>query len=98
MHTRIEVATQIYLGLMVIYRDAVVLDSPLFAQQAIKMASELLAQESRNDTVGPAAMPATASPLERDQARQIVEDNQDLIAILKAASNASQRPEGSSLH
>lgn len=98
METRITVASQMFLGLVAVYRDAAVINPAIFAQQALHMADHLIAAEAKPVEGGPAAMPAASSALERDQIRQILESNGDLLEFLRAANVASAGPGSNTLH
>ncbi len=98
METRVIVASHMFLGLVVVYRDAAVINPDIFAQRALHMADHLLAAEAKTVPGSTAATPAAAAALEREQIRQILEGNEDVIAFLRAANATNAGPGGSSLH
>lgn len=98
MQTRLTVATQIFLGMQVVYKDSVVLNTMIFARKAMQMADALIAAEALPVSSGITSMPAASSPLELDQARSIAQDNEDLIAILRASNGLNQNPASNFLH
>lgn len=98
MQTRLNVATQIFLGMTVVYKDSVVLNTTTFALKAIQMADALIAAEGLPVSADIPAMPAASSPLESDQARDIARDSEELMAILRASNELSQGPGSSLLH
>lgn len=89
MQTRITVASQMLLGLIAVYRDAAIISPAIFAQQALHMADHLIAAEARPVEGGPAATPATPSPLERGQIRQVLEENEAILEFLRATNATS---------
>lgn len=98
MQTRLTVATQIFLGMQVVYKDSVVLNTTTFARKAMQMADALIAAEALPVSSGITSVPAASSPLELDQARSIAQDNEDLIAILRASNELNQNPGSNLLH
>lgn len=98
MQTRLTVATQIFLGMQVVYKDSVVLNTTTFALKAMQMADALIAAEGLPVSRGITSVPAASSPLELDQARSIAQDNEDLIAILRASNELNQNPGSNLLH
>lgn len=98
MQTRLTVATQIFLGMQVVYKDSVVLNTTTFARKAMQMADALIAADALPVSSGITSVPAASSPLELDQARSIAQDNEELMAILRASNELSQGPGSSLLH
>lgn len=98
MQTRLNIATQIFLGMTVVYKDSVVLNTSTFAIKAIQMADALIAAESRPVSADVPAMPAASLPLELDQVLNISKDSEDLMTILRASNELNQGPGSSLLH
>ena len=80
---RITVASRMFHGLLVVYRDSVVENPALFAQQALSLADSLLAGDTDRASTGSDGSPTQASSLRSqddiDLAELIVRQNEELL-------------------
>ncbi len=84
MQTRITVATQMFHGLLLIYKDRVVSHPAVFARQALRLADELLSSEvgvapTKNSDQSPASRIQQADK----DADWIVSQNEELLLHLR---------------
>lgn len=97
---RIAVASQMFHGLLIVYRDSVVENPALFAQQALSLADSLLAGDADRPTQGSDGSPTQATPLrsqdDLDLAKLIVAQNDALLCAIRGRrggkASASQTP------
>lgn len=89
---RISVASQMFHGLLIVYRDNVVENPALFAQQALSLADSLLAGDADRATQGSDGSPTQATPLrsqdDLDLAKLIVAQNDALLCHIKNSRGA----------
>lgn len=91
---RLRVASEIFHGLIVVYRDAVVFDPETYAEEALRMADSLIAASGRGPRPAGTNSPATSAAFESAAMRNLTRDNERLIRILRAASERG----GQTLH
>lgn len=103
MPIRIAVASQMFHGLLVVYRDSVVENPALFAQQALSLADSLLAGDADRASKGSGGSPTQASSLRSqddiDLARLIVAKNDGLLCeIERLRDGKTTAGEGRTIH
>lgn len=97
---RITVASRMFHGLLIVYRDSVVENPSLFAQQALSLADSLLAGDTDRASTGSNGSPTQASSMRSqddiDLAKLIVAQNDGLLCEIRSRrggkASAGQSP------
>ena len=85
---RIAVASQMFHGLLIVYRDSVIENPAQFAQQALSLADSLLAGDADSASTGSGGSPIQASCLQSQDdivlAKLIVAQNDALLCEIRS--------------
>lgn len=100
---RITVASRMFHGLLIVYRDSVVENPSLFAQQALSLADSLLAGDMDRASTGSDGSPTQASSMRSqddiDLAELIVAQNDALLCEVRQRQDGkSSASEGRTIH